>query len=228
MHEQLSLDGSNRSNGIANPPRALMDGWSYDQAYMWWVPKSGYKIRDVRYLYYMTDLPVVGDSLLMAPQHVYLDSSQNNPKAIGAREETVGEDYLTQSWYYEVEDATIYTDLEEWLERAQILDVVNDNVKAWARNDDNTEWVLLGHEDDVTCDGFDHGDFLSEIAYIDTMELPATGYNYVRVLWVGTDDGWKRPYECLQESYVTDGTWARIDTYWDYDLWVLCWSVADE
>ncbi|MHC1610031.1 MAG: hypothetical protein ACXQTW_00230 [Candidatus Methanospirareceae archaeon] len=188
---------------------------SYDWAGYEFRPKSGFVIYDLRYGYYIKDLPIVGSDCFYLPQHAYLYYDHSKKKGCIYAIQTGNGKYYTRSYYYDT-GGYVRTNISEWRERAQILSTSAKTLRAWARNDTN-EWVMIGNSENVTETQIPEIDFMSEIYYEGNMDLPATEKNQITLDWVYTNQGWKRPKECLDCTDAWQGTWAKIDGYWTGD-----------
>lgn len=124
---------------------------------------------------YIRDLPIVGSDVFLVPQHAYLYYDHGKKKGAIYAVQTGNGKYYTRSAYYD-EGGYVWTNMSELRERAQILSPSAKTFRAWAKNDAD-EWVRIGNSENVTETEIPEIDFMSEIEYYDSMDLPATQNN---------------------------------------------------
>lgn len=202
-------------------------GKEVDQAVYEYKAKVGYEIYTLSFEANMNKLPHVGDDLLLIPCHAYLYENHFLKKGALVHRWETNDNYEISSNYFTDcggWDSHITVAKNQWRERR--LEIVHNQnkLKGWAK-DTNNNWVLLGECSNVTENEIVHIDVMSEIQYLGTMDLPAVDPDLNKIIfnWVYTNQGWKRPGECLSYNGSQQGTWARInfatddwDRFWFY------------
>lgn len=198
-----------------------------DQAVYEFEAEEGYEIYALSFEANMNKLPHVENDLLLIPCHAYLYENHHLKKgALTHRWETNGNYEISSNYFTDCGgwDSHITVTKNQWRERRLEI-VLNQNKLKGGGKDTNNNWVLLGECSNVTENEMVHIDFMSEMQYIGTMDLPSVDPDLNKIIlnWVYTNQGWKRPLECLSYNGSQQGTWARIecatdgwDRFWLY------------
>ncbi|RJS73522.1 MAG: hypothetical protein CW694_00345 [Candidatus Syntrophoarchaeum sp. WYZ-LMO15] len=218
--------------GGASPPPQVQ----IDQAVYEFRAKEGYEIYTLLFEANMNKLPYIGngyicinpgDAVYLVPCHAYLYEDHSLKKGALMHRRETNSNYEVSSAYFTNcggWDSHITVVKNQWRDRKIELLVGENKLKGWAK-DANDNWVLLGECANVTEDKIVHIDFMSEIQYMESMNLPEgdPDLNKIILNWIYTNQGWKRPLECLSYNGSQQGTWARIecatddwDRFWFY------------
>ncbi|WP_421908215.1 hypothetical protein [Methanolacinia petrolearia] len=205
--------------------------------------KAGYEIYGIQIESNMNNLPIIqpgatfenyGDSKLLIPCHAYLHEDHDLKKgAIFCWRDfwdTGMHKYEVSNAYFDnwgSPDARIYVDCGSWREEKIELSTAEEKLDGYAK-DDFDDWKHIGYSVDVAEDKIVHVDFMAEIQYIGTMDLPAVSpsENAFILNWVMTNQGLVRPNLCLKLREYDEpnpppnprqGEWSRISREIDSD-----------
>ena len=215
----------------------------FDQAVYEFQAKDGYEIYGVQIESNMSNLPFIregvdlnhyGDSQLIIPCHTFLYTGHENKKgAIVCYHDFWFDDihkYNVISAYFDSggpSGGRIFVECGNWREQKIELSTAEEILEGLAKDNLDT-WQCIGYSEDVIEDKIVYVDFMAEIQYIGTMNLPAVNLseNTYVFNWVMTNQGLVRPNLCLKlREYDPDeeqpnprqGEWARISREIDSD-----------
>lgn len=199
---------------------------TYDLAGQGWEAKSGYTILEIAYKYDMVHLPKSGADFFRIPSHI----ANSNYDVIGCLTcDGIGSKntYDMLSFYCNSRPvAKIKPSYDKDPKEGRQSVDPNKKIEVWTK-DYNNNWHKLGLTDPSDETQIFRFDFLSEIYYEDSMDLPSTLHNHIWVKWIRTSEGWKKPQDVLDAKEGNQATWAKMTWSWEnkeihYEGWIEC------
>lgn len=197
-----------------------------DQAVRQFSAAPGNEIRWVAFESNMQDLPASGNDIMLVPCHCYFyaDHFEEKMALTHRRSDAQAGTYELSSNYFNGmggTDSHIDVPTGQWRDRW--LGTADGFVAEGLVDDGNEDVQRLGEAFDPPKETIEHVDFMSEVQYEGSMDLPAVeeGDNRAILSWVGTTDGVMRPADALPNVGGQQGEYAKIQKY--DDAWGRYW-----
>jgi len=200
---------------------------TYDQGGQGWKQKNPHiTILELAYTFDIVDIPKVGNDFFRVPSHM----TKLNYTMLGAlsMDPIISSyyDYVAKAFYYPSNPVSgVYTKYHQDIQEGRQSVDPNNALYAWVK-DYSGNWKNVGYNGSTDATKIGGFDFLTEIYYEGSMDLPSTSHNHAWIRWIRTTSGWQKPYDVITpDGSLTQGTWAKCSWAWvnkeiHFEAWI--------